>query len=299
MAAAHWTLDGSGVLAASGGAVRCVADAAGSKGNAVWGSAGGSGHYAFRLSGPPGAWVGVCTQGGFAAGWRLRGLFFGGPGNLADGSSLVAGGWGPAFGEGDTIGMRVEQGAGAVSLAFSKNGEPLGEAFNVSGWEGGALHPAVSLDTEGQGVELLLQQPAVGAAAAAAAAALPPLAAFLRPAGPASPGIEGSWVGRYSLQVSSAGAGWRLSARVANTMNCRVLAGAGGVSLQGRVSSTLMAPGPEDAALEREVVRALEGITALRREGAELVLEGGGAQERFSAAPAPAPAGKESINWIN
>ena len=289
-AAAQWTVDGSGVLAASGGAVRCVADAAGSKGNAVWGGAGGSGHYTLRLSGPPGAWVGVCTQAGFAAGWRLRGLFYGGPGNLADGSSLVAGGWGPAFGEGDTIGMRVEQGAGAVSLAFTKNGEPLGEAFNVSGWAGGAVHPAVSLDTAGQGVELLLAPPA---------AALPPLAAFLRPAGPASPGIEGSWVGRYSLQVSSAGAGWRLSARVANTMNCRVLAGAGGASLQGRVSSTLMAPGPEDAALEGEVMRALEGITALRREGAELVLEGGGAQEHFSAAPAPAPAGKDSVNWMN
>ena len=319
---AAWTEDGSGILAASGAGVRCAADAAGTKGNALWGGAGGSGHYTFRLSGPPGAWVGVCTRQTFAAGWGLKGLFYGGPGNLADGSGLVAGGWGPAFGEGDVIGMRVQQGADAVSLAFTKNGEALGEAFSIAGWAGGELHPAVSMDTLGQGVEMLSAVPATagaagtaaegggagGAPAAAAAAApsagaaLPPLAAFQRPAGPEGAGVEGSWLGRYSLKVSSAGAGaWRLSARVGNTLNCLVQAGAGG-SLRlagGGVKSTMMMPPPDVHALEQEAVRMLEGLTGLRREGAELVLEGGGAQERFGAAPPPAPAGRASVHWMN
>ena len=40
-----------------------------------------------ELSGAP--FVGVASEAGFAAGYKCKGLFFGGPGNLSDGGALV------------------------------------------------------------------------------------------------------------------------------------------------------------------------------------------------------------------
>lgn len=281
--------DGAGYLVAAGAEVRCVLDAAGTKGNALF-SEGGSGLYLFSMRGPPGAWVGVSTAEHFGAGWKLKGLFFGGPGNLADGSGLLSGGWGPQFGEGDQVGLRLEQAGSKASVSFSKNGVPLGTAFDIEGWSGGVLRPCVSLDTAGQGVAL-----EVGGAAAE----LPPLAAFLRAR--SDEGIEGEWAGRYALKVTGVDHdAWNLAARVGNNLGCRVerAGGGGAVRLAGRVRSTMMMPPPDVYALEQEALRMLEGITALRREGAELVLAGGGAIERFAAAQSPAPVQRDQVHWM-
>ena len=70
--------------------------------------------------------MGVSAEDKFAAGWGMKGLFDGGPGNLSDGSSLVTSRWGPKFGDGDVIGMRLEQTGDKIVLAFSKNGSGLG-----------------------------------------------------------------------------------------------------------------------------------------------------------------------------
>lgn len=281
--------DGGGYLAIAGSEARCVRDAAGTKGNALF-SEGGSGLYTFIFRGPPGAWVGVSTAEQFAAGWKLKGLFYGGPGNLSDGSGLLSGGWGPEFGEGDRVAMRLEQEGNRASLAFSKNGTPLGAAFDIEGWSGGVLRPCVCLDTLGQGVAL----------EGGGAAGLPPLPAFLRAR--SDEGVEGEWAGRFALKVSSVGQGaWSLAAKVGNTLACRVeRAGEGGaVRLAGGVRSTMMMPPPDVLALEQEALRMLEGVTALRREGAELlVLSGGGATERFAAAQSPAPVQREHVHWM-
>ena len=288
--------DGAGFLVAAGRDVACVLSAAGTKGNALF-SAGGSGLYNFSMRGPPGAWVGVSTKEQFGAGWKLKGLFYGGPGNLADGSGLLSGGWGPQFGEGDKIGMRLEQAGNRASLAFSKNGAPLGTAYDIEGWSGGELRPCVSLDTAGQGVTLEVP---------GAAAELPPLAAFLRAR--SDEGIEGEWVGRYALKVTGSGQdAWNLVARVGNALSCRVVAaGEGGavrpaggaVRLAGAVLSTMAMPPPDVFAIEQEALRMLGGITALRREGAELVLAGGGATERFAAAQNAAPVQRDQVHWM-
>ena len=41
-----------------------------------------------------GAFLGLGTEKAFAQGYKCRGLFFGGPGNLANGSGLLKGGFG-------------------------------------------------------------------------------------------------------------------------------------------------------------------------------------------------------------
>ena len=102
-----WTEDGSGNLIVSGEEVKHIGSE-GKKANALW-SKGGTGSWEFRISGQSGIWIGVSSPAKFGAGYGMKGLFYGGPGNLSDGSSLVAGQWGPKFEDGDVIGMRLEQ----------------------------------------------------------------------------------------------------------------------------------------------------------------------------------------------
>ena len=60
----------------------------------------------------------------------------------------------------------------------------------------------------------------------------------------------------------------------------------------------MMMPPPDVYALEQEALRMLESITALRREGAELVMAGGGVIERFAAAQSPAPVQRDQVPWM-
>ena len=47
-------------------------------------------------------WVGVCSDNKFGSSYGIKGLLYGGPGNLSSGGGLVIGGWGPKFKSGDT-----------------------------------------------------------------------------------------------------------------------------------------------------------------------------------------------------
>lgn len=282
-----WTEDGGGLLTVSGAnSVHFSGVPAGSKGNAMW-SRSGTQYCEFTLTGPVGAWVGVTTPSKFSAGWRCKGLYIGGPGNTSDGGGLVAGNWGPAFGHGDVVGLRIEQTPTRTTIAVSKNGEGLGVAFDIAGELPGPLHPAVSLDEEGQAITIAERD-------------LPPLATMLR-APPAGAGVEGKWSGRYGLTVVAAGArAWDLHAKVGNSLGCRVAEGAdGALRTVGGVRSTMMMPPPDVYELEREVARVLGAVTALRRDGAGLVLEGAGAVERFGRSAGPGPATRDSIHWLN
>lgn len=283
-----WRSDGSNLIAIAGATVSFIGASSGNKGNALL-DRGGSGIFNFSIDGP-GAWVGVSTASHFKPSWALKGLLYGGPGNLADGSALVAGRWGPICERGDTLSMRVEQTPTTASVAFARNGEGLGVAFDIAGWNGGALHPVVSLGDAGEAVTLL----SVGE--------LAPIGGFLR-AAPSAPGIAGDWTnGRYALLVDGAGAGaWSVAAKVANSLHVRASARADGrVGADGPVAATRMMPPPELAALENEVAAALGAMTDLRRDGDELVLEAAGrAPERFRRADGPGPARKEDIHWMN
>jgi hypothetical protein len=219
-----WQDDGSGKVAVSGAEVRYSGD--NGKGNAVW-SQGGTGYWQLEVEGGPGLWIGVTTADNFGPGYSMKGLFYGGPGNLSDGNSLVTGHWGPKFGNGDRIGMRLEQEGDRVNLAFSRNGSGLGVAFDIQGWNGGQLRPAVSLEDNSHVVRI------------SEGGSLPSLESMLASGGPSGTGVEGSWHGRCDIQVEQDGdSAWRVAAKVANSMSCRVTRSGDGVFTAGPVIST-------------------------------------------------------------
>jgi len=282
-----WTDDGSdNKLALSGSEAKYspVAGGSSSKANAIW-SEGGTGLWQFSVSGESGTWIGVSTADRFGPGYRMKGLFFGGPGNLSDGNSLVTGQWGPEFGDGDVIGLKIEQTGDHLTVAYSKNGASLGVAFDISGWTYGEVRPAISMDTSGQAVTI-----SRGTGSETMDTTRPTTG---------NEGIEGNWKGEFSVQIRSAGdKSWRVSAKVANSMNCTVTQ-QNGQMVAGPVMSTRMMPPPHLQSLEQEVSAMLAGLTAIRRDGANLVFEGDGKTKTLEADSGPGPAKKENINWMN
>jgi len=282
-----WTADDSDVKLSVSGAT--VTHGSSSKANAIW-SQGGSSCWLLTVSGSgdSGAWIGVATQQHFGPGYRIKGLFYGGPGNLSDGNSLVTGQWGPDFGDGDVIGLKIEQteeDGGQVRVSYSKNGALLGMAFDVSGWTFGEVRPAVSLESAGQSITI---SPAAMDDAAFSSATVSDSAS-----------IEGNWKGRFGVQVRRCDDGWRVSAKVANSMACTVTEQPGGQLVAGPVMSTRMMPPPHLQQLEQEATAILSGLTGLRRERENLILEGGNKTEILQADSGPGPAKRDNINWMN
>ena len=277
-----WTGDGAGNLLISGSAIH-YNGSGGKKGNALW-SKGGTGSWEFRISGPSGIWIGVSMPAKFGPGYGMKGLFYGGPGNLSDGNSLVAGQWGPKYEEGDIIGMRIEQNSNKISISFSKNDQRLGIAFDINDWRDGELYPAISMDQPGQGAVLT-------------EANLPNLEGLSR-SRVVNEGVEGSWEGRFKLNVEKSGEKeYNLTAKISNVLSCTLTEINGKFSV-GNIMSTLMLPPPEMRQLEEEVGLVLADLTGLRREGSSLILEGAGKQEIFQTAAAPGHASRENINWM-
>jgi len=278
-----WTDDGSGKLTITGNQIVCTGKH--EKANGIWSTA-GSGCWEFKVSGKSGTWLGLCSKDKFGAGYGMKGLFYGGPGNLSDGNSLVTGHWGPKFGDGDVIRMRAEHKDKTTVVSFSKNGAGLGTAFKLEGWKDGeSLCPAVSMDSEGQGVTITqVDMPELSSMEASTTI---------------SAGVEGSWEGRFKLDVSKSGDNaWRVSAHVANNMSCLVEQGADGKLKSGPVISTKMMPPPHLQELEREVSGILGSLSSWRRDGDHLILVHGAGEEKLAPAKGPGPATKDNINWI-
>ena len=287
-----WTVDTSGNAVASGGDVK-HGGVKGSekKGNAMWmdEKVGEGVHcWSFDIIGGKGMWLGVCTEEHFGAGYKLKGLMYGGPGNLSDGGALITGQWGPKFGEGDKIGMRLEVAGDITTLSFSKNGAGLGVAYDIRGWVGGPLRPVVSLDSPEQRV-VISSMEACGVETMAPASGPPP-------------GIAGSWQHQGEqchLSVEEEGPGlWRVGMKVGNSMGCTVTE-RDGVFSAGPVRSTMMMPPPELQAVETSFTQLLSGITSLARDGDSLVVAAVDRVERFSVAPGSTPATKDRVRWIN
>ena len=105
-----------------------------------------------KAGGGMGMWVGVTTEDKFGHGRSLKGLLYGGPGNLSDGSSLVTGGFGPKLAAGHTLDMRLRMEGGSLTLEFCHNNNYLGPAFHIEGWSWGVPRPVVSLSGAGASV---------------------------------------------------------------------------------------------------------------------------------------------------
>ena len=281
-----WRDDGSAQLAIDGAEVR---NTGGKKANAIWVEGeGGAGEWTWTVgqSGSGGLWVGVAEEARFGAGYQLKGLMFGGPGNLSDGSALVTGKWGPRLEPGDTLDMKLEVAETAIILSFRHNNQPLGPAFDIANWTGGALRPVVSFTSKDQAITL-------------APSSLSAAHFTLR-----SEQREGDVEGRWSaenLEVTvskESGTSWRVSAQVANTISATVTRTEEGGLVVGPLVTTQMLPPPHLQSKEAAFSQLLTQLTHLGLEGSSLVLVGGDKLVLTRALPLP-PATREKIRWLN
>lgn len=93
-----------------------------------------------------GIFLGVTTKAGFKSGYKLKGLLYGGPGNLSGGGSLLRGGFGQEIRTGDVIGVEIQlDDPSSVSLSLSHNAKYLGVAFAGCKRESGSpIFPVVT-----------------------------------------------------------------------------------------------------------------------------------------------------------
>eukprot|EP00438_Fugacium_kawagutii_P019516 Skav235649 [mRNA] locus=scaffold358:689272:691310:+ [translate_table: standard] len=92
-----------------------------------------------------GAFIGVTTKAGFLEGYKIKGLFFGGPGNLSNGSAGLRTQFGQEVKPGSVIGVTLDlTDDKSVGITFWEGDTCLGEAFKDCPRELGALvFPAV------------------------------------------------------------------------------------------------------------------------------------------------------------
>lgn len=93
--------------------------------------------------------IGVSSSQGFAQGYKCKGLFFGGPGNLSSGGALVRGGFGEKITKGMVIGVLVQISAEAVTVTFYQNGRCLGPGFVAERSTPAEVFPVVSASSDG------------------------------------------------------------------------------------------------------------------------------------------------------
>ena len=277
-----WKEDGSSQLRVEGNQVSHAGEGK-SKANAIW-STGGSGYWEFKLQGETGIWLGLSNEENFAAGYSIKGLFYGGPGNLSDGKGLLRGNFGPKLNDNDVVGMKVEQKDGHTDVSFSHNGLGLGTAFNIEDWNG-PVHPTVSLNSPGQSVTLLSGDMS---------------AANTTNVSKPGPGPLGNWAGKFNLSITQGVSELKISSKVENNylILTSAAAAADGILTPNVVVGTKKMASPENQELEKEVFKFLEGLTRFRREGDKLIVESSGGNQEFSHAPPVPPVLKTDIFWM-
>jgi len=274
-----WKEDGSGNLSVEGAKVAYKGNGK-EKSNAIW-STEGSGSWEFKLQGETGIWLGVTDEQHFAPGYNIKGLFYGGPGNLSEGGNLVRADWGPKLNDNDVVAMKVAQKDDRTDVSFSHNGLGLGTAFDISSWSG-KLHPAVCLNKPGQSVTLVPGDSNTNTADARAP----------------QPDACGNWIGKFKLNVARRSNDYRVTATIENHYSTSVKESADGTLTSGIVAGSYKMASPENQEVEKHAVSILKGLSKFRREGDKLVVESTAGTEEFSyAAPAPA-ATISDISWM-
>eukprot|EP00403_Amphidinium_massartii_P040003 CAMPEP_0178437728 /NCGR_PEP_ID=MMETSP0689_2-20121128/35167_1 /TAXON_ID=160604 /ORGANISM="Amphidinium massartii, Strain CS-259" /LENGTH=394 /DNA_ID=CAMNT_0020059989 /DNA_START=88 /DNA_END=1272 /DNA_ORIENTATION=- len=107
-----------------------------------------------------GAFIGVSTKDGLAPGYKVKGLLYGGPGNLSNGSGGLRTGFGDGVKKGSIIGVTLDlTDEAAVGLTFWDGDKCLGEAFKGCERSPGAIvYPVVSANKTGDRFKLSLRR---------------------------------------------------------------------------------------------------------------------------------------------
>lgn len=152
-----WTTDGSSELVVNGNKlVSQVSKSTGNVYNGIWkedevGLKSGKGYWKIKLEAieDSSLFLGVTDNDKFGKGWALKGLMFGGPGNLSSGGALLIGDFGPKPKSGNTIGIFVDMEGTNLKIYFDVNGSSLGLAFDVPKSTLKEVFPAVSFSGPG------------------------------------------------------------------------------------------------------------------------------------------------------
>lgn len=134
----------------------------GSKCNALCevGFSSGTEYFEVEVVEGSGAFIGVSTKAGFAEGYKIKGLFFGGPGNLSNGSAGLRTQFGQEVKPGSVIGVTLDlSDEKTVGITFWEGDTCLGEAFKDCAREPGAMvFPAVCASHSGDRFKLSLKR---------------------------------------------------------------------------------------------------------------------------------------------
>ena len=289
-----WRVDNSGLLIVSGDHLKLSTEGGErAMANAMWMEVGpnedsGCSVWRFKMTSGGGMWVGVCTEDGLGPSYSLRGLMYGGPGNLSEGGCLVTPGWGPSLREGDTVDMKTTVSADRVTVEYGRNGFYLGVAFDISGWTGPPLRPAVRLHN-GNSLTISKVEPSE----------FPQTEQKL-----GDDVVNGLWKsedGSYHLGVSMdlekglCG----IDASVCNSFSCGLkFDHERGVWVSNGICDTTLVDDPETEALEGRVMGILESISKICRSGPQLVITTETDTHRFNIADKPGPATRDKIRWM-
>mmetsp|Transcript_7708 Transcript_7708/g.13945 ORF Transcript_7708/g.13945 Transcript_7708/m.13945 type:complete len:396 (+) Transcript_7708:103-1290(+) len=107
-----------------------------------------------------GAFIGVTTKDGLAPGYKVKGLMYGGPGNLTNGSGGLRTRYGDGVKKGTVVGVTVDlTDAESVAVTFWDGDKCLGEAFRgCPRAAGAAVYPVVSAKKAGDKFKLSLRR---------------------------------------------------------------------------------------------------------------------------------------------
>ncbi|CAL1134986.1 unnamed protein product [Cladocopium goreaui] len=134
----------------------------GSKCNALCevGFSSGTEYFEVEVVEGSGAFIGVSTKAGFSEGYKIKGLFFGGPGNLSNGSAGLRTQFGQEVKPGSVIGVTLDlTDEKTVGITFWEGDTCLGEAFKDCAREPGAMvFPAVCASHSGDRFKLSLKR---------------------------------------------------------------------------------------------------------------------------------------------
>jgi len=164
VSALPWLDDGSGHIEDLGGGAFSVGGnpKQGSPINALCdvGFSSGQVYFEIEVVAGDGAFVGIGTKQGFGPGYKLKGLFFGGPGNLSNGSGGLRTGFGDGVAQGSIIGITLDLSVpDSVSMDVWQDGKHLGQAFKSCPREQDAsVYPVVKAKAAGDSFRICLRQ---------------------------------------------------------------------------------------------------------------------------------------------
>eukprot|EP00189_Rhodosorus_marinus_P008150 CAMPEP_0184753496 /NCGR_PEP_ID=MMETSP0315-20130426/44133_1 /TAXON_ID=101924 /ORGANISM="Rhodosorus marinus, Strain UTEX LB 2760" /LENGTH=313 /DNA_ID=CAMNT_0027232877 /DNA_START=6 /DNA_END=947 /DNA_ORIENTATION=+ len=292
-----WILDGSGILKilenGNLGSAPDVQSRSSKKANAIFEDGGirNGEHKYYELSmiraEPSATWFGITTRRKFGPGYKLKGVFFGGPGNTSDGSALVKSQFHDSgLAEGDLVGMEVDVGA-KLRVKYFVNNYFIGEAFCLDDYpRDETLFPAVSTNGKSELSMRIKDSP-------------PETLNRI----PETSGITGKWVpdgddfgsNKPTLSVHSTNdiIQYRVSAKCANTISASVTISGDNASAGGVMSTMMMAP-PEWQDSEKKTMNLLGTLTRFYLDGNKLMVDAPGGSQVFSrrSPETPAPTSK-------